>query len=127
MKAIRTTLACSFEDAVERVKGAFKEQGFGTLTEIDVQKTLKEKIGADIRPYTVLGVCNPNLAYRAIEAESEVGVLMPCTVLVQEVAGKIEVTAQDPVVTLTLAENEGLDPIGREARERMAAAIASLA
>src|SRR5690349_2323091 len=93
---IEITVNRSFEDAVERVKSVFKEHGFGTLTEIDVQKTLKEKIGAEIEPYTILGVCNPSLAKRAIELEHEIGLLLPCNVLVHQCGGHVRVSVQDP-------------------------------
>src|SRR5688572_23983001 len=79
-----TTLECGFGEAIERVKQAFAAQGFGTLTEIDVKATLMQKVGKEIEPYTILGTCNPELAVRAIAVEHEIGLLMPCNVLVHQ-------------------------------------------
>ncbi|HVT13887.1 MAG TPA: DUF302 domain-containing protein [Fimbriimonadaceae bacterium] len=127
MEAIRTSLAMPFDEAVERVKSVFKDHGFGTLTEIDVQKTLKEKIGEEIEPYKILGVCNPKLASRAIAAEHEIGLFLPCTVLVHECGGKVNVSAQDPAQMMTFAKNDGLTEIAAEARERIMQAISEVA
>lgn len=121
-----TTIGGTFEDAVVRVKDAFKEQGFGTLTEIDVKATLKEKIDEDIEPYTILGMCNPHLASRAIKAEHEIGLLLPCNVLVHECGGAIHVSAQDPGIMLQVVSNEGLAGVAVEARRRIESALAAL-
>src|SRR5689334_2133925 len=94
MDAIRTSIDGPFADAVERVKAGFAAKGFGTLSEISIGKTVREKAGAEIEPYTILGVCNPALALRAIGAEHEVGVYMPCTVLVHECGGRVNVATQ---------------------------------
>src|SRR5688500_2322653 len=88
----------SYEDAVPKVKEAFKEQGFGTLTESDVRATLKEKIDRDIEPYVILGTCNPHLASRALDVERDIGLLLPCNVVVTERDGKTLVQALDPQV-----------------------------
>ena len=82
------TLDASFEDAVERVKAELKKEGFGVLTDIDVRKTLQEKIGVDFRPYRILGACNPLFAYKALVAEDKIGTMLPCNVIVQELAAK---------------------------------------
>ena len=87
--------ALSYGDAIERVKGLLKEQGFGVLCEIDVAKTLREKIGAEFRPYVILGACNPNLANRSLNAEAQLGLLLPCNVVVQELDGRTVVSAVD--------------------------------
>ncbi len=116
-----------FDEAVERVKSVFKDHGFGTLTQIDVQGTLKEKVGEEIEPYTILGVCNPNLAARAIAAEHEIGIFLPCTVLVHECGGKVNVSAQDPLQMMTFAKNDGLTAIGVEAHDRIVKAVSELA
>jgi uncharacterized protein (DUF302 family) len=121
-----TTVSLPFEQAVERVKEAFKAEGFGTLTEINVQKTLREKIGAEIEPYVILGTCNPNLASRAIALEHEIGLLLPCNVLVHQCGGHVRVSAQDPLLLVEMVHNEALRPIGEEARERIERALRSL-
>lgn len=112
-----------YEQAVERAKAAFKEEGFGTLTEIDVKKTLKEKIGADFRRYIILGVCNPNLAYRAFQAELEIGLLLPCNVIVYEDGGGSVVKVMDPEAALSIVGNPAVEPIAREAKEKLERAL----
>lgn len=116
MDAIRVIISGPFAEAVERVKAAFKEEGFGTLTEIDVQGTLRERLGKEIAPYRVLGVCSPGLASRAIETEPEVGVYMPCSVLVRESAGQVHVAVQPPHQVVENTGNEALRPILDEVR-----------
>jgi uncharacterized protein (DUF302 family) len=120
------TVAGPFESAVERVKEVFKEHGFGTLTQIDVQATLKEKLGADIEPYTILGVCNPGLAVRAIEAEHEVGLLLPCTILVHECAGSVKVSVQDPDLIVSITGNSELGSVASEAKAGIQNALNAL-
>jgi uncharacterized protein (DUF302 family) len=93
---IRTTLKTSFEQAIQRVTDALKAEGFGVLTQIDVETTLKEKINVDFRRYVILGSCNPVLAHSALSANPDVGLLLPCNVTIQEVANEIVVTAVDP-------------------------------
>lgn len=119
-------IGLSYEDALPKVKEAFKEQGFGTLTEIDVKATLKEKIDKDIEPYTILGTCNPNLAARAIELEPDIGLLLPCNVVVTERAGKTLVMALDPQVMVSVPDREELKPIADEAAVRINKALDSL-
>lgn len=116
----------TFADAVERTKQACAAEGFGTLSEIDVRRTLREKIDHDIEPYTILGVCNPNLAARAIEGEHEIGLLLPCNVLVHACQGKVSVSVQDPMALVGLTGNEQLRPIAAEAREKLEKALARL-
>lgn len=115
-----------FADAVERVKVAFKEQGFGTLSEINVQSTLREKIGEEIEPYTILGMCNPALASKAIAAEHEIGLLLPCNVLVHECQGDIHVSAQDPSMMVGMTANSDLKPVAEAAKEGLSKALLSL-
>lgn len=116
-----------FDQAVDRVKSVFKDHGFGTLTEIDVQATLREKIGEEIEPYKILGVCNPKLASRAIAAEHEIGLFLPCTIIVHECGGKVNVSAQDPLMMMAVADNDALTPIGQEAHDRIVEAMAQVA
>jgi len=126
MEGIRATMAGPFDQAVERVKSVLKEHGFGTLSEIDVRRTLKEKIDHDIEPYTILGVCNPGIASRAIATEHEIGVFLPCTILVHECDGKVNVLGQDPLDLIEMTGNDELAPIVREAHDRISKAFASL-
>ncbi|WP_316226589.1 DUF302 domain-containing protein [Bradyrhizobium sp. SZCCHNS3052] len=98
----------SFDAAIERVTAELKARGFGVLTRIDVQATLREKIGADFRPYTILGACNPKLAHEALQAESRIGTMLPCNVIVQEIGGRVEVAAVNPVASMQAIENAAL-------------------
>jgi len=103
------TLDADFEDAVARTRAALQAEGFGVITEIDVTDTLKSKIGADFRPYRILGACNPRLAYEALQLEDKVGTMLPCNVVVQQIApGKTEVAAIDPVASMRAIDNPGL-------------------
>ncbi|MBI3973506.1 MAG: DUF302 domain-containing protein [Chloroflexi bacterium] len=115
--------------AVSKTKEALKEQGFGVLTEIDVQKTMKEKTGHEMGKYLILGACNPPLAHRALQAEKEIGALLPCNVVVYEdsdAAGQTVVIAQDPQIMVSAAGNPALAPVAAEARERLARALEAL-
>jgi len=116
------------EDAVARTKEALKEEGFGILSEIDIQKAMREKVGHEMGRYLILGACNPQLAHRALQAEKELGALLPCNVVVYEDAagGETVVIAQDPRPMLATVGNPALAPIATEARERMERALNSL-
>ncbi len=116
-----------YEQAVPRVKEAFAAQGFGTLTEIDVRATLKEKLGQEMDPYLILGTCNPELAHRALEIEPAIGLLLPCNVVVRSDGGRTLVQALDPQVMVTVPERTELQPVADEAARRIQAALASLA
>lgn len=124
-RTIETPL--SYEEAVPRVKEALKEQGFGTLTEIDVRATLKEKIGRDIEPYLILGACNPQLASRALDIEREIGLLLPCNVVITVRDGRTLVQALDPQVMVSVPQLDELKPIADEAAERIERALESVA
>ena len=119
-------LETPFDQAVERTVAALKEHGFGVLTRIDVRSTLKEKIGAEFRPYVILGACNPRMAYQALQAEDKIGTMLPCNVIVQEQDGKSEVAAVDPVASMQAIENPALAEIATKVREELKAAIQSL-
>lgn len=108
------------EDAVERVKALLKEEGFGVLCEIDVQKTLAEKLGKEFRPYRILGACNPVLAHQALSTDSQLGLLLPCNVVVQEESGHAIVSAIDAPAMLSVANNPALAPIAHDVNERLA-------
>ena len=120
-------LSSDYDSAVVRVTAALKVEGFGVLTEIDVRDTLKKKLDVDFRPYKILGACNPPLAYRALSAAPEVGLLLPCNVTVSEVApGEIEVSLIDPLVMMSAVTRPELAEVAQEARaklERVAAAL----
>jgi len=119
--------ALSYADALARVADALKAEGFGILTRIDVKETLKQKLGVDFRRYEILGACNPPLAHRALSAVTEIGVMLPCNVVVFEGDdGKAVVTAVDPMETIAAAQ-PALRPIAAEVRERLSRALDRLA
>ena len=121
------TIEMPFDEAVERVKAELKKDGFGVLTEIDVRKTLKEKMGVDFRPYRILGACNPPFAYKALMAEDKIGTMLPCSVIVQELApGRVEVAAIDPLASMAAVKNEDLGAVGLEVREKLKAVVERL-
>ncbi len=118
------TIAMPFDEAVDRVKAELKKEGFGVLTEIDVRATLKEKLGVDFRPYRILGACNPPYAYKALMAEDKIGTMLPCNVIVQELApGRVEVAAIDPLASMAAVKNEDLGAVGLEVREKLKAVV----
>ncbi len=121
------TFEAPFDEAVERVKAELKTEGFGVLTEIDVRRTLKDKIGVDFRPYRILGACNAPFAHKALLAEDKIGTMLPCSVIVQELApGRVEAAAIDPLASMAAVRNEDLASIGLEVREKLRAAIGRL-
>jgi uncharacterized protein (DUF302 family) len=126
--AHRIELEVPYEEALERTTAALREQGFGVLTTIDVRDTLKRKLGADFRKYIILGACNPPLAERALAAELEVGLLLPCNVIVYETApGKSAVSAMAPLAGLGLVgRSEALESVADEADRKLRGALASL-
>jgi uncharacterized protein (DUF302 family) len=121
-----TSLSVPYEDALPRVKEALKAEGFGVLTEIDVQQTLHEKLGAQMEPYIILGACNPQLAHRALEQEPDIGLLLPCNVVVRAHGAGSRVDIADPQAMLGIVGNEQLNAIAQEAKERLQRAVASL-
>ncbi len=113
-------LTISFDEAVSRVKEELKKEGFGVLTEIDVQDTLKKKINVDFRKYRILGACNPPFAYKALQAEDKIGLMLPCNVIVQEhSAGEVEVAAIDPMASMQITENPQLKSIAQEVQSKL--------
>ena len=120
------TIDAPFDEAVEKTVAALKQHGFGVLTRIDVKNTLKEKIGAEFRPYVILGACNPHMAHKALQAEDKIGTMLPCNVIVQQHGGKSEVAAVDPVASMQAIENPALAAIAAKVREELKAAVQSL-
>ena len=116
-----------FHDVVAAVQSALSEQGFGVLTEIDVQATMKAKLDADLPPYLILGACNPPLAYRALQAEASVGLLLPCNVVVRQTDQGTVVEAIDPMTMVSVSGNPALQPVVDEVAVRLRAALAALA
>lgn len=115
-----------FSETVDRTIAALKAHGFGVLTRIDVQSTLKEKIGADFRPYVILGACNPKMAHEALMAEDKIGTMLPCNVVIQEFEGRTEVAAVDPVASMQAIQNESLGAIAEKVRGELKAAVESI-
>lgn len=125
---IRTVLDLPFGEAVERTKNALKAEGFGVLSEIDLQEKLREKLGVEVDPYLILGACNPPLAYKALQAEPEIGLLLPCNVIVYATSGgRTVVAAVDPDAMLSIVgENAAVAEVGQDARGRLQRVIESL-
>jgi uncharacterized protein (DUF302 family) len=120
MYGFNISLSGGFDDVVEKVTEELQKEGFGVLTEIDVAATLKKKIDVDRLPYKILGACNPGLANQAIQADPDIGLLLPCNVVVREEEDKsITVAFMDPAVILKLVEKEGVDVLGAEVRGRL--------
>jgi len=115
-----------YEEAVRRVTAALKDEGFGILTEIDVQATLKQKLDADFRRYVILGACNPPLAHRALLADLDVGLLLPCNVIVYEEDGGSVISVIDPLAMLGVLENPSLKPVADAAQEKLRRVVHSL-
>lgn len=127
MYGFSTPFHGSVEDAVSEVTAALKEEGFGVLTEIDVQATLKAKLGVERRPYHILGACNPALANRAIEHDPDIGLLLPCNVVVREDDDGVKVLFIDPRAMLGVTGDDALNPIADDVRERLERVKAALA
>ncbi len=113
------TVDLSFEDTINKVTEELKKEGFGILTTIDVKETLKNKIDVDFKKYTILGACNPPLAHKALQAEEEIGLLLPCSVIVYEKESKSAVSVFDPSLMTKVVENETLNPIAEEVKEKL--------
>jgi uncharacterized protein (DUF302 family) len=120
---LSATTSLPFHQAVERVREELKADGFGVLCEIDVQATMKEKLGFDGEPYLILGACNPPLAHQALQAEPELGVLLPCNVVVYELGGETHISAVDAERMLSIVGNDEIAPVAAEVRRRLAAVV----
>lgn len=125
--SLTARLATSFEDAVARARAALAAEGFGVLTEIDVRATMQKKLGAETRPYLILGACNPALAHQALQAEPAIGVLLPCNVVVAEDDdGGCTVSAVDPVALFSVVGRPDIQPVAEDVRARLERVLAAL-
>jgi len=122
-----TTLKGDFQTVTSRVKEELSKEGFGVLTEIDVQATMKKKLNVDFHPYLILGACNPPYAYQALQAEDRIGTMLPCNVIVQEKEpGTIEVSAVDPVASMQAVQNPALGGVAEEIRNKLRSVVSHL-
>ena len=122
-----TNLEKDFDAVIDEVISELGKEGFGVLTEIDVQATMKKKLGKDMPKYRILGACNPPFAYKAFSAEDKIGTMLPCNVIVRETEnGKVEVAAVDPVSSMQAVQNRELEPIAGEVREKLKNVVAAL-
>jgi uncharacterized protein (DUF302 family) len=121
------TLDMPFDAAIEHVTEELKKEGFGVLTDIDVKATMKKRLGLDFRNYRILGACNPPFAHQALMAEDKIGTMLPCNVIVQELAeGQVEVAAVDPIASMQAVPNEALGEVAREVRDRLRKVVDNL-
>ncbi len=122
----RTFDGVSFKDIDARTRAALADNGFGVLTEIDVQATIKKKLDIEMRPYLILGACNPKMAYQAIGMEPRVGAMLPCNVILREVGGGIEVSAVNPMASMQAIDNPHLHAVAAQVRDLLAEAVAAI-
>lgn len=120
------TVGIPFGAAVEKVTAELQKEGFGVLTTIDVKETMKKKLNIDFKQYKILGACNPLFAHKALESEEEIGLLLPCNVIVYEKAGKSVVAAFDPMSMSKLMDNPAIEPIAAEVKQRLERVIAAV-
>lgn len=120
------TVDMPFEQTIEKVTAELKKEGFGVLTSIDVKDTLKQKINVDFKKYTILGACNPPIAHKALQEEEEIGLLLPCNVVVYEKDGKTRVSIFDPMVMTWIMENDQMKPIATEVQEKLQRVLAAV-
>jgi len=113
------TIDLTYEQAIEKVTAELKKEGFGVLTFIDVKETLKQKINVDFKKYAILGACNPPIAHKALQEEEDLGLLLPCNVIVYEKNDKIRISIFDPMVMTWIIENDNMKPIATEVQERL--------
>src|ERR1039457_7097305 len=123
---ITVRISAPFTDAVQRVRDALRKQGFGVLTEIDVQATLRDKLGEDMEPYLILGACNPSLAHRALTADRRIGLLLPCNVVIRTEAAQTVIEALDPQTVAPAPGRPSPQPVADEAATRLSAALNAL-
>lgn len=124
---IGKSVPLAYEQAVERTRAALQQEGFGVLTEIDVQATLKKKLDVDFKKYVILGACNPPLAWKGFQAEPDIGLLLPCNVIVyEEDAARSRVAVLDPLAQLGITGRKDIKPLANEARQRLERALSAL-
>jgi len=124
---LNATSPLGFDETVDRVREELRAEGFGVLCDIDVRATLREKLGVESEPYVILGACNPPLAHRALQAEPELGVLLPCNVVVYERDGETHLAAVDPERMLSIVDNDELAPVAAEVRARLGVVVERVA
>lgn len=116
-----------FDTAIDKVTDELRKEGFGILTEIDVKETFKNKLDVDFKKYRILGACNPKMAHQAISAESKIGTMLPCNVIVQETGdGRVEISAVDPVASMQAVKNDSLGEVAHQVRDKLEKVIANL-
>ncbi|MBD3223126.1 MAG: DUF302 domain-containing protein [Caldithrix sp.] len=121
------TFEWDFNEAIDKVTAALKEEGFGILTEIDVQNTMKQKLDVDFRNYRILGACNPPFAHQALEVEDKIGAMLPCNVIVQDADnGKVEIAAVDPIASMQAIDNPQLNTVAETIRNKLRRVIETL-
>jgi len=120
------TIDLSFDEAISKVTDELKKEGFGVLTTIDVKDTLKKKINVDFKKYTILGACNPQIAHKALQTEEELGLLLPCNVIVYEKDNKTTVSFFDPMIMTKLIDNKKMEPIAKEVKEKLQRVFAGI-
>lgn len=121
------TINGNFDDVIGQVMARLKDEGFGVLTHIDVQETLKQKLNLEFRPYVILGACNPHLAHKALSVEDKIGVMLPCNIIIQEVSeNRIEVAAVDPLASMAAVQNTQLQSIAEEVRSKLRKVVDAL-
>ncbi|MBI3585507.1 MAG: DUF302 domain-containing protein [Ignavibacteriales bacterium] len=120
------TVSLTYEQAIEKVTDELKKEGFGILTTIDVKDTLKKKLNVDFTRYSILGACNPPFAYQALQVEEQIGLLLPCNVIVYEKGDTVVVSAFDPMLMVKVLENQNMEPIAEEVERRLRRVIAAV-
>ena len=127
MYYLNKTMHCSFEEAESKIRASLKDIGFGILTEIDMQATMQNKLGKDIGKYKILGACNPDFAYHAIQVERKIGIMLPCNVtVIENENGSIDVSVMDPVVALGIVGNAAVDPYAQEVKDLIQKALKNI-
>lgn len=126
MYGYKKQVKASYEETVQKTRAELKKEGFGILTEIDVRATLKEKLNVDYDNYIILGACNPPFAYQAFQAEKDIGLLMPCNVIVYEQDGKTFVSAMLPTVVMSVVNNDKLESVGNEIEQKLKKVVDSV-
>ena len=123
---IDKTVDLPFDEVIEKVTLALKEEGFGVLTHIDIRETLKKKLNVDFRPYVILGACNPHFAHQALQSEDKIGTMLPCNVIVQQQQDQVEVSAVDPIASMQAVENEALGELATQVRAKLERVVANI-